>query len=407
MMILLASFLTLFAQAPAPTPNGNNPGATATVLIPDTEVPKYLRSAELTEWGNAMRAIEAGRTRVQTGSAIVASASTTRTAKGAFAETPEAVKARGEKIIAEGNATIARAQPSITRLRSVAASRQMELTKTVNLGLDLPQKTWSEVLPLAAVRLQKQARDAGYKKLHIIGATSFMPDGSSNAAPELAEALRGWWNKLEDKQLVAAPAGGYAYKAPATTDGVPSLAKGEVPPTAVRQVCYVWAEIYPLMADGSAALLMVSLADAYNMRVVGEELYLTVATGTDKLPKAYLGALSLKDEHSFIPRLGSSGDWLLSFEPEAPVLASVLMRYVGVKMGNIGVGATAPIHVVVGGDRPTANDGARGNWTITRDNSATGLAKAYRISATVAGQGATEVGQLVFKLDEAPKPAGK
>jgi len=406
MFILLASALSLFAQVPPPATNGAPGSVQQTVLIPDTEVPKYLRSAELAEWGNAMRAIEAGRNRVQTGTAIVASAATTRAAKGAFTETPEAVKARGEKIIAEGNAQISRAQPSVTRLRNVAAARQMELTKTVNLGVDLPQKTWNEVLSLSAVRLQKQARDLGYQKLHLVGAATLMPDGTINRTPELTDALRQLWTKLDDKLLAAAPAGGYSYKAPATSDGLPTLAKGLTAPTSVHQVGYVWAEVYPLMADGSAAVMMVSLADAYNMRVVGEEIYLTTTSAQDKLAKTYLGSFSLKDEHSYIPRLASSGDWLLAFDQDTPALANVLLRYVAVKISTLGVGASAPLTMVVGGDAPL-KDGARGNWTVARDNTATGLARGYRVTGTVVGQSPTEVGQLLFKLEEAAKPAGK
>jgi hypothetical protein len=406
MFLLLASCLSFLAQVPPPANNGAVGTVQPTVIIPDTEVPKYLRSAELSEWGNAMRAIEAGRARVQTGAGIVASAGTARTTKGAFAETPDQVKARGEKIIAEGNAAIARAQPSVTRLRNVAATRQMELTKTVDLGVDLPQKTWNEVLSLSAVRLQKQARDLGYQKLHLIGAATFMPDGTINRSLELAEALRGMWTKLDDKLLVAAPADGYSYKAPATTDGMPTLVKGMTAPTAVRQMAYVWAEVYPLTADGSVALMMVSLADAYNMRVIGEEIYLTTATSQDKLAKTYLASFSLKDEHSYIPRLASSGDWVLGFDQDTPGLANVLMRYISVKVSTLGVGANAPIAAVAGGDS-AVKDAVRGNWTVARDNSAAGLARAYRVTGTVVGQSPTEVGQLLFKLEEAAKPTGK
>jgi hypothetical protein len=254
--------------------------------------------------------------------------------------------------------------------------------------------------------LQKQARDLGYQKLHLIGAATFMPDGTINRSPELAEALRGMWTKLDDKLLVAAPADGYSYKAPATTDGMPTLVKGMTAPTAVRQMAYVWAEVYPLTADGSVALMMVSLADAYNMRVIGEEIYLTTATSQDKLAKTYLGSFSLKDEHSYIPRLASSGDWVLGFDQDTPGLANVLMRYISVKVSTLGVGANAPIAAVAGGDS-AVKDAVRGNWTVARDNSAAGLARAYRVTGTVVGQSPTEVGQLLFKLEEAAKPTGK
>ena len=157
MFALLASLFVVAAGEPAAGPP----------LLPDVEVTRYLRTGELSEWGNAMRLIEQGMTRAQTGQGIVTSAATPR-----IGETPEQVRARGEKMIAEGKALIARAQPSLARLRVVATTRHAEQTKAVALGLDLVQTEWGYSLNLAAIRFQKLARDGAFAQVHLVGAAT-------------------------------------------------------------------------------------------------------------------------------------------------------------------------------------------------------------------------------------------
>ena len=175
MFALLASLFVVAAGEPAAGPP----------LLPDVEVTRYLRTGELSEWGNAMRLIEQGMTRAQTGQGIVTSAATPR-----IGETPEQVRARGEKMIAEGKALIARAQPSLARLRVVATTRHAEQTKAVALGLDLVQTEWGYSLNLAAIRFQKLARDGAFAQVHLVGAATLLADGKVAASPAVADGLR-------------------------------------------------------------------------------------------------------------------------------------------------------------------------------------------------------------------------
>ena len=66
---------------------------------------------------------------------------------------------------------VARAQPSLARLRVLATTRQAEQTKAVALGLDLTQTEWGYSLNLAAIRFQKLARESDRIRLVDMGRT--------------------------------------------------------------------------------------------------------------------------------------------------------------------------------------------------------------------------------------------
>lgn len=394
MLALLASLVVFAASETAPPP--------AVPMIPDPEVPRYLNTAERAEWARAVRQIEIGQGRMQQGTSIMNAPRLE--SKGAFAETAEQVKNRAQKIIDEGRNQITQAQPSLVRLRNVAGARHLEVTKTVNLNNDIPQTLWNYSLTLAAVRFQKTARDQGFKQQHIVGAVTFVEGNKPLRTPALDDQLRAAWNKADPKALTPAPAAGYGYAAPAG-DAPPTLAAGWLLPTAARQTAVIWAEVYPLTADLSASLLFVRLADAYTMRVIGSEVYLTTTGPADSFAKVYAGSLALKDEKSFIPRLASSGDWLLSYDRDCSPLGAALLRHLCLRVGNLGVGASQSLVEVIGGESP-ALDGAKASWSV-KPESTTNLVKSFKVTSATPGAPVTEVGQLVFKLEEPAKPAAK
>jgi len=385
-MLALFASLVVFAAGETATPP-------PVPLIPDPEVPRYLNTPERAEWGRAVRQIELGQARVQQGMSIMAAPRLE--SKGAFAETAEQVKARAQKIIDEGRAQLAQAQPSLTRLRNVAGTRYLEVTKTVNLSLDLPQTLWNYSLTLSAVRLQKIARDQGFKQQHLVGAITILEGNKPLRTNALTEQLRAAWNKADPKALSPAPANGYAG----------SWSTGSAP-SQPRQFAFIWAEVYPLTADNSASLLFVRMADAWTKRVIASEVYLTTTGPADAFPKVYTGSISLKDEKSFIPRLAGSGDWVLSYDRSSSPLGTALMRHLCVRVGNIGVSSAEILPDVVGEASPATPAAAAASWIVTTDG-ASNLVKAFKVASIAPGADKTEVGQLVLKLEEPAKPAGK
>lgn len=394
MLAFLASLVVFAAGETAPAPT--------IPLIPDPEVPRYLNTAERAEWGRALRQVELGHARVQQGTSIMNAPRIE--SKGAFAETAEQVKTRAQKIIDEGRAQLAQAQPSLARLRNVAGARHLEVTKTVNLNNDIPQTLWNYSLTLAAVRLQKIARDQGFRQQHLVGAITVLEGGKPLRTPALTEQLRAAWNKADAKALTPAPTTGYGYSCPAG-EGPATLSSEWKLPTAVRQTALVWAEVYPLVADNSASLLFVRMADAYTMRVIASEVYLTTTGPADAFPKTYTATLTLKDDKSFIPRLAGSGDWVLSYDRACSPLGAALLRHLCIRVGNLGVGASQTLVEVVGGDGPSL-DGAKAAWTVLPEGGSA-LVKSFKVTSASPGAEKTDVGQLVLKLEEPTKPAGK
>lgn len=396
MFALLASLFVVAAGEPAAGPPA----------LPDTEVPRYLRTGELSEWGNAFRMVEQGMSRAQTGQGIVGSAATPR-----IGETPEQVRARGEKMIAEGKAMVARAQPSLARLRALATTRHAEQTKTVALGLDLVQTEWGYTLNLVAIRFQKLARDSGFAQVHLVGAVTQLADGKIGAAPALAAGLREAWVKVDPKGLAPAPAAGYAFlvnSAEATT----AFAKDWKKPGGARQVAVAWAEVYPLAADGSVALLVVNLADAHTLRFVGCEVALTTFGPAELHAKPLTGAFALKDERNLLRRLVGTAEALASFDREASPLGVALLRYVNLRNVGLPVPAAEALSAALGGD-PALPEKMRLAWKVApaplADDPVTKArpspySRAFAVDAVPAGAKPVEVGQLLLRID-APAPA--
>jgi len=385
MLALFASLVVFAAGETAPPPS--------IPMIPDPEVPRYLNTVERAEWGRAVRQIELGQARVQQGMSIMGAQRIE--SKGAFAETAEQAKARAQKIIDEGRNQLNQAQPSLTRLRNLAGTRYLEVTKTVNLNNDLPQTLWNYSLTLSAVRLQKIARDQGFKQQHLVGAITILEGNKPLRTNALTEQLRAAWNKADPKALSPVPVNGYA-----------GSWSGASAPSQPRQSALIWAEVYPLTADNSASLLFVRMADAFTMRVIASEVYLTTTGPADAFPKVYAGSISLKDEKSFIPRLAGSGDWVLSYDRASSPLGAALMRHLCVRVGNIGVSSVEILPDVVGEVSPPTPAAAAASWNITTDGGSN-LVKSFKVSSSSPGAEKTDVGQLVLKLEEPAKPAGK
>ena len=402
MLALFASLVVFAASetaAPPPVP-----------LIPDPEVPRYLNTAERAEWGRAVRQVELGQARVQQGTSIMNAPRIE--SKGAFAETAEQVKTRAQKIIDEGRNQLAQAQPSIIRLRNVAGTRYLEVTKTVNLSLDLPQTKWDYSLTLAAVRFQKIARDQGFQQQHIVGAITVLEGSKPLRTPALTEQLRAAWNKADPKALSPLPPGMANYSSFSFMSGGAGNS-----PTQPRQWAQIWAEVYPLTADNSASLLFVRMSDWVTHRVIASEVYLTTTGPADTFPKVYTATLSLKDEKSFIPRLAGSGDWVLGYDRSGSALGAALLRHLCVRVGNIGVDSREVVLDVVPVP-PSVTEreqqlaladlkaSAKASWIVTTEGGSN-LVKSFKVASVAPGADKTDVGQLVLKLEEPAKPAGK
>lgn len=389
MHAFLASLIFVAAGEVAPPP----PPA-----IPDAEVVRYLKPNELIEWNSAQRVTTAGENRVKTGQSILktsggAVADGKGPKVGGLSETPEQVKARTQKMIDEGNAQIQQALPTLVRLRSAAAARAAERTKPVAFAADLAPTAANVAVAQAVVRLQKQARDLGYAKVHLIGSISLLGDGKLNRPEDLTADIRAAWIKADDKSLAAAPAEGYAY-VPGVDKGAPSLSKGLKPATAPKQVAVLWAEFYAAPAAGPRGLLFLRLADAFGMRLLASEVAYT-ELGSAAAP-AGVCAVSLRDERSFLPRLSEGGDWVLGFDRASDPLGSALLAHLSVTQSKVGI-AAAPYVVIVAGGGPASADGVRAKWRAVPAAAPAG-ALAFQVSSIAVGGEAVDVGQLSLKV---------
>lgn len=367
--------------------------------VPDHEVPSYLNRTELSEWGGAMRQVQLGEDRMRQGNSIVASAAIKRATQGAFGETPEQVRARGQKLVNEGSEMIRRAQPSIIKLRTVAALKKADLNKPVLHEAEVTNQSWAMAASLSAVRLQKAARDGGFKRVHFLGAAVFS-EGKSAPSRALNDSLRSAWDKADSRALSPVPAAGYAYFAPPDGEGPSKFSANLERAATPRTEGIVWAEVFPLASDASTGLLFVRLADAFTSRVVASEAFLTTVGPVEGPVKELSVRLTLADARSFIPRLAASGDWLLSYDRASPALGSALLRHLCVRDGRIAVGASAPAAAVIGGDDAPSLDGARARWSIAAASSS-GFGRVFRVSGG-AGSDVVAVGDLELRVIEPP-----
>lgn len=390
MYALLASFALLAAAETAPAP---------VKLISDPEVPQYLKAnqGEVIEWGRAVQQLEKGQQRLQQGNSILNAPRITTT--GAFQETPEQVKARAQKIIDEGKAQVSGAAVTLDRLRRVATARYKDLHKTVDLSENLPQSKVGYCLNLASVRLQKIARDGGYKAHHIVGSMTVLNDGKIFKTLAVTESLRAAWKKADATGLAPVPEEGYSYKVGSDATA-PQLTK-DWKVSSPRTTTVVWVEVYGLTSDNSLTLLMVRMADAYTMRLIGSEMYLTTFNPSESVAKVYNATVNIRDEKSFLPRLSSSGDRVVSYARTNSPLGNALLKHLCLSDSKVGVGASQSLVDILGGDAPSL-DGATATWKIT-SLEGNDLNKNFKISCEASGSDVIEVGQLSIKLQEQAK----
>lgn len=398
MLAVLASLL-LAANAASSAP-----------VLQDSDIPRYLRGAEVAEWSRARILLDQGQGRLAQGTSIV---NTPRAPlKGAGFETPEQAKARGEAMIKEGQAQIQRANETLARLRYTAAARFAEATKAVSETIEISGYAWSEGLLVTSLRAQKVARDAGMGQQHVLGAWNFGADGRPAPNAQLGVDLRAAWEKAQgDRDLLqAVPAGGYKVVAPATADKDAGFSADWAPPTAANQVALVWAEIHA--AGNDASLVFVRVADAHTLRLVSSECFLTASRGSVAGLRA---SVVLRDNHSFLPRVGASGAWRLGYPREAcHPLGAALLRHLCARGGRVAVPAGELLSDLLGAE-PGLDDRANALWRI---RPAPGAAGDFQVSAQQAGAAsAMDVGVLSLRVESDPardkpaepaaKPAGK
>ncbi len=385
MYALLASFLMLAAGEPVPPPP-----------VPDAEVVRQLKPAELAEWHNSMRVNALGESRIKAGQSILATStaasnSTNGLKTGGLSETPEQIKARAQKIIDEGAAQVRQVAPSLARLRLLAAQRVAEKTKPIEFAAELTAAAPAAALDAAVGRLHKQAADLGYPSAHLVGSLRVSHAGLERPA-DLTADLRAAWSRRAGVALAAVPAEGYAY-VPGAAPAAPALSKGLKPATAPKQLAVLWAEQYALTTDGSQALLFLRLADAHSFQLVASELVLV-----EQRPGATPGACGflLRDDRSFIPRLMLGGTpWVFGFERDSQPIGSALLAHICLSQTKLSVAADSYVAIVAGGGPAGGVVGAK--WRASVAEAPAGSI-AFQVEGVPVGGAAVPVGLLTVRV---------
>ena len=383
MFALLASFLMLAVGEPVPPPP-----------IPDSEVVRELKPAELAEWHNSMRVNALGEGRIKAGQSILttnAAALSNGPKIGSLSETPEQIKVRAQKIIDEGTAQVRQVAPSLARLRLAAAQRVAEKTKPIEFAGELASAAPAPALDAAVGRLHKQATDLGYSSAHLIGSLRVSSAGLERPA-DLTADLRAAWSRRVGVTLAAVPAEGYAY-VPAIAPAAPALSKELKPASAPKQFAVLWAEQYALTADGSQALLFLRLADAHSFQLVASEVvFVDLRAATTPVVCAFL----LRDERSFVPRLALGGaPWVFGFERDSQPIGSALLAHLCLTQTKLSVAADAYVAIVAGGGPAGGVVGAK--WRATVAEAPAG-ALAFQVEGVPVGGPAVPVGALTVRV---------
>jgi hypothetical protein len=320
----------------------------------------------------------------------VAAANATKGSKiGGLTETPEQIKIRAQKIIDEGNLQVQQAAPSLSRLRLAAAQRVAEKMKPVDFALEITAAAPAAALDAAVGRLHKQAGDLGYVSAHLIGSLRVSAAGLERPA-DLTADLRAAWSRRRGVALAAVPAEGYAY-VPGVAPAAPALSKGLKPATAPKQIAVLWAEQYAVGADGTQALLFLRLADAHSFLILASEL---VRTHSGAAP--VVGAIALRDERSFIPRLTQGGEWTFGFERDSHPVGSALLTHLCLTQTKLSVAGDPYVAIVAGGGPAGGVVGAK--WRATPVEAPAAGSTIFRIEGVPAGGAAVSVGQLTVRL---------
>jgi hypothetical protein len=367
----------------------------------DLEIPRYLRGGELAEWSRARQMHDAGQSRIAQGTSIINAPRVQNAGKGF--ETPAEAKARGEKMVKEGQEQVARANLTLGRLRANAAHRFAEMTKTVNDAADLPAQSWEEGLLLAAVRGVKSARDAGCARHHLVGTWSFDAQGLPQANPVLDDAFRAAWTKAQAERdlLQAIPAGGYRLAPPAADGTPPSFASGWVPPARPGDIALAWVEIHALTDE--ASLVFVRVADAHTLRLLASEAFLCSPNGAKPDLR---GSMSLRDDRSFLPRLATQPAWRLGYPAGTPALGAAVLRHLCYRLGHVTVWADdALVGLLPGSPGPSRANAAWDLRAVPAPAAKPGVPapaffRAFRLASS-ANEQTVEVGEVALRIESA------
>lgn len=400
---MLAPLLALLLSATAAP-------VAAPQAMSDLDVPRYLRGGELAEWSRARQMHDAGQARIAQGTSIV---NTPRSQNvGSGFETPAEAKARGEKMIKEGQEQVARANITLGRLRANASNRLAEMTKTVNDAADLPAQSWEEGLLLSSVRGIKSARDAGCARHHLVGTWSFDAQGVPQPNPALYEGFRAAWAKAQAERnlLQPIPAGGYRLGPPAAEGAPPSFSPGWAAPARPGDIALAWVEIHALSDE--ASLVFLRVADAYTLRLLASEAFLSSPTGTKP---ALRGTMSLRDDRSFLPRLATQPTWRLGYASGSPALGAAVLRHLCYRLGHVTVWADDALAGLLAGSAGPSR--ANAAWELRQlpppapaagakpPAPAPAFLRSYRLSSAARDQ-SVDVGELTLRLESDGKPSG-
>jgi len=385
--------------------------ATAAAVAPpqamsDQEVPRYLRGGELAEWSRARQMFDAGQSRIAQGTSIINAPRVQSVGKGF--ETPAEAKARGERMVKEGQEQVARADVTLGRLRANASHRLAEMTKTVNDAADLPAQSWDDGLLLAAIRGIKSARDAGCTSHHLVGTWSFDVQGVPQANFALYESLRAAWTKAQAERslLQPVPAGGYRLSPPTSDGAPPSFAAGWTSPARPGETALAWIEIHAL--NDETSLVFLRVADAHTLRLLASEAFLSSPNGAKP---AVRGTMSLRDDRSFLPRLATQPNWRLGYASGSPALGAAILRHLCYRLGHVTVWADDALAGLLPGSPGSSR--ANAVWELRPlpapaakpGEPVPGFLRAFRLASAAADQ-SVDVGELALRLEPEAKPPG-
>ncbi len=398
MFTFLASLLFLAAGEGLPPPPPP---------VPDAEVVRFLKPAEVVEWNNAQRLTQQGELRAKQGNSIMSTSVTAAAASkgpkiGGLTEPPEQIKARAQKIIDEGNAQMQQAAPSLARMRLVAATRAAESFKRIAFPVELALKGWSASSAQSAKRLEAQARGHGFRQVHVVGAVSVSSERKISRPPAFAEEIRSNLQGVGENVLAPVPPAGYRYTLASTKE--PAAFSPEVPtPASAGQIALVWGEFYSIAADDTYGLMFVRMADAFSMKVIASEAAFVT---TSAAPVAAACNFTLNDARSFLPRLGQSGEWILGYDAQSDPLGAAMLTHICVTQTNVGIGAASYL-IAAMGSGAAGNEAFKAHWSVESTSGPSGISFQVRSTPAVAAPAvaaAVEVGRLTLEL-KAPAAA--
>jgi hypothetical protein len=130
------------------------------------------------------------------------------------------------------------------------------------------------------------------------------------------------------------------------------------------------------------------------MRLIGSEVAFT-ELGSVAAP-AGICQIALRDDRSFLPRLGEGGDWVLGFDRGSNPLGSALLAHLSVTQSKVGV-AAAPYVVIVAGGGPSSSEGVRAKLLAVTDTAPAGSI-AFKVSSIPTVGDSVDVGQLSLSI---------